>query len=103
MAEKITLSGLIALTMIIFLRQSHLFSHSPGSPSLSGVEELYHLFHSLELCVNAPTMPVKLVNLSISHIMFQDESVIQSGLGFGGYYFLSTVGSPPFLLINKIE
>lgn len=35
-AENNTLSGLTVLIRIIFLKQSHLVSHSPGNGSISG-------------------------------------------------------------------
>jgi len=83
-AANNTLSGLIVLSKIIFCSWSHFYSHSPGSPSLSGVAHMYHLFHSLELCTKAPTRPVKAGIFSSSQIMSQACWVIQSGLGFAG-------------------
>jgi hypothetical protein len=82
-ALNITRSGLIVFTIIIFRRGSHLFSHSPGKGSVSGLEDMYHLFHSFELWVNAPIIPVKLGILSRSHIVSHDIYEIQS-LGLGG-------------------
>lgn len=44
-----TLSLLIILVMISFLRLSHFSFHYPGNGSFSGLEDIYHFFHSLAL------------------------------------------------------
>ena len=77
-AANNTLSGLIILRIIIFLRLSHFPSHSPGRASDSGVADKYHFFHSFPLCVNAFIIPVKLGNLSKSQIDDHYYSLTQS-------------------------
>lgn len=94
-AAKRTLSGLIILSKIIFLRLSHFWSHSPGNESDSGVGLKYHFFHSFPLWVNALMIPVKFGNLSKSQMAYHYYSVTQSEIGLWGWFFLSAVGSPP--------
>ena len=69
---NLTLSGLIALINIILYNLLQFFSHSAGNKSVSGVALRYHLKNSLELCTNAPTIPLKLGISYIEHIISHD-------------------------------